>query len=107
MIFQKILDILKIDIEGGEWPALPEIFASGELNKVKLLIMEFHVCLGGCKDHRFRNKEQYITRLIFLRNIFNSGFRLYYFRQWTMCHLVDENKRVKTGCHEVHFMKIY
>lgn len=37
--------ILKIDIEGGEMAALPEIIASGTLEKlaVKQLVIEFHL----------------------------------------------------------------
>ena len=101
------MDILKLDIEGGEWAALPNIVASGELERVKLFIAEFHVCLGGCKNLPFRTKDHYLRRLAALRKIYDMGFRMYYFRQWTMCKLVNERKELITGCHESHFMKVY
>lgn len=36
------VDILKIDIEGGEWSVLTDLVSSGALKKVKTLLMEYH-----------------------------------------------------------------
>ncbi|XP_076457052.1 putative methyltransferase-like protein 24 [Babylonia areolata] len=36
------LDILKMDIEASEWPALQDMIATGEINKVRQLLIEIH-----------------------------------------------------------------
>ena len=44
---EKIIDYLKLDIEGSEWTALPQIISSGMLSKVKQLTVEFHLPKNG------------------------------------------------------------
>ena len=39
----KIIDYLKIDIEGHEWDAIPQMISSGMLNKVRQMTVEFHL----------------------------------------------------------------
>ncbi|KAI9563628.1 hypothetical protein GHT06_011092 [Daphnia sinensis] len=39
---QRIIDYVKIDIEGDEWTILPEIIQSGILNRIKQFAMEIH-----------------------------------------------------------------
>ena len=39
----KIIDYLKIDVEFAEWIALPQIFESGMLSKVRQLGLEIHL----------------------------------------------------------------
>jgi hypothetical protein len=40
--FQKIIDILKIDIEGFEWETMADVIQSGALKNVKQLCLEVH-----------------------------------------------------------------
>lgn len=40
---KKIIDYLKIDIEGNEWDVIPEIIDSGMLDNVRQLAMEIHL----------------------------------------------------------------
>lgn len=37
-----LIDYLKIDIEGNEWPVIPQIIQSGMLKKVRQLVIEVH-----------------------------------------------------------------
>ncbi|XP_076456401.1 putative methyltransferase-like protein 24 [Babylonia areolata] len=36
------LDVLKIDVEASEWPALEDAIATGEINRVRQLLIEVH-----------------------------------------------------------------
>lgn len=46
----KIIDYLKIDIEGDEWTVLPQLIISGMLNKVRQLSVEIHLVTFHCPD---------------------------------------------------------
>ncbi|KAH9499998.1 hypothetical protein Btru_076130 [Bulinus truncatus] len=37
------IDVIKMDIENSEWPALPEMLASGQLSDVNQFLVEYHV----------------------------------------------------------------
>eukprot|EP01098_Paradermamoeba_levis_P011549 TRINITY_DN4953_c0_g1_i1.p1 TRINITY_DN4953_c0_g1~~TRINITY_DN4953_c0_g1_i1.p1 ORF type:complete len:144 (-),score=17.65 TRINITY_DN4953_c0_g1_i1:318-749(-) len=39
----RIVEVLKIDIEGYEWSAIPEMLQSSSLEKVKQLVFEIHL----------------------------------------------------------------
>lgn len=39
----RIIDYLKLDIEGDEWDVLPEMIASGSLSKIRQLGIELHI----------------------------------------------------------------
>lgn len=64
----KVIDILKIDIEGAEWDALPDIFSSGILERVRQISMEVHF-VGDEKATRHQLKV--------LRQLYDQGFRLF------------------------------
>ena len=102
---QRSLDILKIDVEGAEWPSLAEMVQSGSIRDVKQLIVEFHV-------HTYFNdltsRTDYISHLTLLRSLYQLGFRIFYFRMWNpLQSLVFQGGGVyRTGCHEVHFMRV-
>jgi hypothetical protein len=39
---ERVIDYVKIDIEGDEWTVLPQMIESGILHRVKQLAMEIH-----------------------------------------------------------------
>ena len=107
--FQRKIDVMKIDIEAGEWPALPEMLSSGSLKEVKQLIMEFHswVDLPPWNiDHR--NKKDYQQHLKVLRDLYDDGFRIFFFKRFPAkcCLYEDEFDVTRVGCHEVHLMRV-
>lgn len=65
----RTIDILKIDIEGGEWVALPQIFSSGVLKDVKQVSIEVHFYTGTGW-----NPDQQLKTL---RTFYDAGFRIF------------------------------
>lgn len=102
------IDILKIDIEANEWKALPNILATGQLSGVKQLYLELHSVLNYQGWHSDRSLERYKHYLNLLRQIYDEGFRIFFFRRWaaSVCMFTDEFKKHRTGCHEVHFVRV-
>ncbi|XP_045190316.2 probable methyltransferase-like protein 24 [Mercenaria mercenaria] len=101
--------MMKIDIEGAEWEALPEMLKSGALKGIKQLIMEFHswVDLPPWQlDHR--NKKDYRHHLNVLRGLYDEGFRIFFFKRFPgyCCLYEDEFNVSRTGCHEIHMMRV-
>lgn len=106
---QRRLEVVKIDTEGAEWGALPQMLEDGILSQVKQLIMEIHSFIGnGPFKTSHRTKEKYIEDLGLFRKLFDQGFRLFFFRSYTYsnCLYQSEDGTPRTGCHEIHFMKV-
>ena len=109
LLFQKELQVVKIDIESAEWSALEEMLASDALMGVKQLIMEFHswVYLPPWIVNS-RNKKDYIHHLNVLRGLYEQGFRIFYFKRFpaNCCIYKDEFGIIRDGCLEVHLMRV-
>ncbi|XP_046364482.2 uncharacterized protein LOC124140776 [Haliotis rufescens] len=69
----KAIDILKVDIEDNEWRAIPEMFESGVMGKVKQFLLEIHVLSQSRTEP---SKEDYINYLVLMRDIYIDGFRI-------------------------------
>lgn len=65
------IDLIKMDIEGGEWPSLSGILLENQLSSVKQLLVEFHVGFPP-------NEERLRRSLRVLRSISEAGFRKFY-----------------------------
>ncbi|XP_067653849.1 probable methyltransferase-like protein 24 [Haliotis asinina] len=96
----KVIDVLKADVEGSEWPSLPEMTSSGELMHVKQLLLEYH---GDCSDRR-----QCTSRLKTLKDIHDIGFRRFYVHKNPACKLIKSAlfPVIRTRCYEVHYVNI-
>lgn len=46
------IDLIKLNIEGGEFPVLKDMISSGSLSKVKLLLIQFHDFYPNAKAER-------------------------------------------------------
>ena len=106
LLFQRRLDILKIDVEGAEWPALAEMMKSRSIDDVRQLIVEFHLW-GNIRSIR---KNDYSAHLSVLRELFTHGFRIFFFRMWSTKRninwsAVNADNITRTRFHEVHFMR--
>ena len=42
VFFQRVIDVLKIDIELSEWPVFRDIIVSGEFTFIKSFLVEIH-----------------------------------------------------------------
>lgn len=83
--------ILKIDVEGAEWPSLPNMIETRQLEDVAQLYLEFH----GQGD-----KE---NELVVLKMLYDAGFRIFWFHPNPNC-LYDKKIRTRSRCMEVYFI---
>ncbi|XP_060073318.1 uncharacterized protein LOC132553123 [Ylistrum balloti] len=97
------IDILKMDIEGSEWLAVPNILETGILNHVKQLYLEIHVSVNN------RRARDWIPKLDLLRQLHDVGFRLF----WSHPNQVHYNtaisiytKRHVSSCYELYYVNI-
>ncbi|XP_050410633.1 uncharacterized protein LOC126825169 [Patella vulgata] len=95
---QKIISVIKMDVESWEWVVVPEMIASGALKGVKQLMMEWHIGPNDSKKRR-----TLINALDILKQLNQIGFRIY---------KMDTNRVCKPGrgfhhCHEVYFLNTY
>jgi len=62
----KIIDYLKIDIEGGEWKVLAEMIKTGMMSKVRQLAVEFHLSSSN-------SMEEFRSAVALLKSMEDSG----------------------------------
>ncbi|XP_071098132.1 probable methyltransferase-like protein 24 isoform X2 [Haliotis cracherodii] len=95
----KFIDVLKMDVESSEWPALPNMISSGELSKVRQLLVEYH---GPCTT-----RNDCILKLNILKDIYDKGFRKFYVHKNFHCVLNNDLFPViRTFCYEIHYVNI-
>ncbi len=75
--FQKVLDYLKMDIEGSEWDSLPNMMDDGILNKVKQLAFEIHLNMRPMASWRLWMHH--------LKRLERLGFRKWYSHKNPAC----------------------
>lgn len=85
--------ILKIDIEGAEWPSLPNMIDTNQLEDVAQMYLEFH----GIGD-----KE---NQLVVLKKLYDAGFRIFWFHPNPNC-IYNKKIRTRSQCMEVYFLNI-
>lgn len=85
------IDILKIDVEGAEWPSLPNMIKTNQLEDVAQLYLEFH-------GHGDKENE-----LLVLKMLYDAGFRIFWFHPNPSC-LYDKKIRTRSRCMKVYFI---
>lgn len=83
--------ILKFDVEGAEWPIIPNMIETNQLEDVAQLNLEFH-------GHGERE-------LLVLKMLYDVGFRIFWFHPNPSC-LYDKKIRTRSRCMEVYFLNI-
>ena len=96
-LWQATIDVLKMDIEHSEWPAMMDILAKGELSHVRQLLMEYHLFNSGAQDIR--------ERMPILKQIEDLGFRRFYTHLNPMCGPLNNAYPVmRTTCYETYYV---
>ncbi|XP_059178740.1 probable methyltransferase-like protein 24 [Physella acuta] len=92
------IDVIKMDIESSEWEALPEMASSGELDKVRQLLLEFHI---------LEEKRDYLLpRLKAMQAIEKSGLKIFYTHKNHACGTkVSCFPLRRSMCYEVHYLR--
>lgn len=102
-IFQKTIDIMKIDIEEFEWEVVPEMIKSFVLRHVRQLTLELHVV--DIKNKTEPTKEKYISSLLTLKQLYDFGFRIFWKQSNLCCKFTpSKSKRQQVGCHNLSFV---
>jgi len=70
----RVLDVLKINTYGAEWPSLSAMAQFDELDKVKQLLVQFH--LGFTREGENDDRARRAVRV--LRDLSRAGFRKFY-----------------------------
>ena len=74
---QKTIDLLKIDIEGDEWAAIPQMISSGALDDVKQISMETHFSRERPNVPKYWGSTRPDLHLRSLRQLYEFGFRIF------------------------------
>ena len=82
--FQRIIDVLKFDVEFSEWSAINTMLTEGSLRNVKQIAMELHAWRESCQSY------VYFWRL--LVGLHNAGFE-----RWTLDRITHLNCFIVNG----------
>ncbi|XP_053397050.1 probable methyltransferase-like protein 24 isoform X5 [Mercenaria mercenaria] len=112
----KIIDILKIDIEGWEWDALPDILLTESLRNVKQICLEVH--FGFRHKHSKNNRKLSLNftsntwgnvpiqnQLKILKRLYETGFRIFMSQTFEWRSLYIQGRKIST-LNELSFINI-
>ena len=107
VFFQKTIDVIKVDIEGSEWPFLTQVLTTNLLENVKQIIFEIHTPRIG--HMTVKDFAHLYNLLATLRQTWK--FRLYYYRLGKCCNgfstLIPHNVTGGMGelcCYELYYV---
>ncbi|BFZ00525.1 hypothetical protein BsWGS_03564 [Bradybaena similaris] len=91
------IDVIKMDIEWSEWPAIPEMIRSGQLKSVRQLMVEYHL-VGTSRRYM-------LPRLQTIQAVERAGFKKYYVHKNPACVTrISGFPVARTMCYEVHYV---
>ena len=79
-ISQKIIDILKMDIETYEWPVMEQLLQQGLMHSVRQLLIEWHIFPNQPMRTDFHSMYKTCIQLQ------DVGFRPFYKNAWSRHH---------------------
>ena len=106
-MFQRSIDILKIDIEGDEWYTIPQMVTSGALDDVKQISMETHYISqrpGGqlWGSHPLPAADE----LYSFKILYDNGFRIFMRERNMWSHFIWPGiNRFITNVNEISLIK--
>ena len=87
-------DILKLDVEGYEYPAVPALLAAPEATQPLQILMELHG--GGLVTQSGAKSAE--EMLEFVRGVYDKGYRFTYIDKETECKHCTEVVAAKVFC---------
>ena len=104
IFFQKVIDVLKMDVEGSEWASMEVMLKNRTLNKVKQFVLEIHTFLGRRGKV---SKQDYYRYHNILLGLETQGFRRYHNHYNIYGRRVSQitNKNI-TCCYEIYYINI-
>ena len=97
--FQSVIDYFKMDIEGGEVPALNHMFSSQSLKNIKQFSLELHLLN--------KSRKGLLAYYSLLYQLEKAGFRRFHYHINEHC---NENfplsGTVRSICHELYYINI-
>jgi hypothetical protein len=94
----KTIDVLKIDIESGEWNSIPEMVKTGQLKDVRQILFEYHFTEV--------TKEYLLPRLQAIQSIEEAGFKRFYAHKNPACgRRVTGFPVIRTICYELYYIR--
>jgi hypothetical protein len=100
LFVQKIIDYLKIDVEGAEWGVLESLYKSDILqSRVKQLGLEIHTTLQNNSTYEM------FQRWSTLKQLENVGFKRWY---WHLNHYgwYIFNGQLRSCCYELVYINV-
>ncbi|BFZ00530.1 hypothetical protein BsWGS_03569 [Bradybaena similaris] len=92
------IDVIKMDIESSEWPAIPEMIRSGQLKTVRQLMVEYHVMESS--------QDYLMPRLQAIQAVEKAGFKRYYVHKNPACgERIPGFPIARVHCYEVHYIR--
>ncbi|XP_045202151.2 probable methyltransferase-like protein 24 isoform X2 [Mercenaria mercenaria] len=73
----RTIDLLKIDIEGDEWNAIPQMISSGALDDVRQISMETHFSAEHANQGDYWGNLPPHKQLSSLRQLYDFGYRTF------------------------------
>ena len=104
IFFQKVIDVLKVDVEGSEWASMEVMLKNRTLNKVKQFVLEIHAFLEGSSKV---SKQGYLRYYNILLGLEIQGFRRYHnnYNLWGR-RLSQFTNKIITCCYEIYYINI-
>ena len=102
-VFQKTISILKLAIESLEWEVLANLLETGQLRNTDNLVVDFHLERSSSET----DWSTYAKAVLVLKDLYDSGFRIFWTRQNTLCRFLSACKKEwRTNCHTVNFVRM-
>ncbi|XP_070209739.1 probable methyltransferase-like protein 24 [Littorina saxatilis] len=93
----KVIDVLKMDVEEAEWSSLINMIQERQLDNVRQLLVEYH--MTGDNEKTLRH------RLSVIRDVERAGFKKFYVTKNAACARPAIGIPIKrTSCYEVHYV---
>eukprot|EP00923_Selenidium_pygospionis_P010397 GHVN01018075.1.p1 GENE.GHVN01018075.1~~GHVN01018075.1.p1 ORF type:complete len:292 (-),score=33.95 GHVN01018075.1:472-1347(-) len=98
----RLIDVLKFDIEHGEWPSFPTMFKEDSIRNVMNLAFETHVG----KDPKDRTAK-YMEAMEVHRELHRRGFRRFHYSDNMACKFTSPlSGKIYTSCSEFGYVNL-